>query len=110
MVSNDMRKLIASNIAYYRKAKRLSQAELGQKLGLARNSVSDLETGDTQVTAVQLINICEALGVPVAVMFEEPDAASRDEDILLSLYRDDDDFKTAVDLLIRAKTSSDPKK
>ena len=64
-VSDDMKMLIASNISYYRKLRNLSQTQLGTVLGVARNTISNLEHGDIPVTAYQLATICETLDVPV---------------------------------------------
>lgn len=104
-MSNDMKMLISSNISYYRKYRKWSQAQLGAVLGLARNTVSDLERGDIPVTAYQLAAICDALDVPVAAMFEAPESDHTEESLILHRYREDIEFRTAVNLLMKSRQS-----
>lgn len=102
-MSDDMKKLIASNILYYRKSRQWTQAQLGAALGVARNTISDLEHGNTPVTAYQLAAICEALNIPVAIMFEPPESDHAAEERILHRYREDIEFRAAVNLLMQSK-------
>lgn len=104
-MSSDMKMLIASNISHYRKLRKWSQVQLGTILGLARNTISDLEHGNIPVTAYQLAAICEALDVPVAAMFESPESDHTEESLILHRYREDVDFRTAVSLLMKSRQS-----
>lgn len=104
-MSDNMKMLISSNISYYRRLRKWSQAQLGTALGIARNTVSDLERGDIPVTAYQLAAICEALDVPVAAMFEPPESDHTEEYLILHRYREDVDFRTAVNLLMKSRQS-----
>lgn len=102
-MSNDLKKLISSNILYYRKLRKWSQSQLGAALGIARNTVSDLERGDISVSAYQLAAICDALDVPVSAMFEKPESDHSTEIFILHRYREDIEFRTAVNLLMKAR-------
>lgn len=106
-MSDDMKMLIASNISYYRKLRNLSQTQLGTVLGVARNTISNLEHGDIPVTAYQLSTICETLDVPVAAMFEPPESDHTQEALIIHRYREDIEFRTAVNLLMKTQQSEE---
>jgi transcriptional regulator with XRE-family HTH domain len=48
----------------------LSQAALGEKLGVSFQQVQKYESGANRVSAARLFEICKALKVPLASMFE----------------------------------------
>jgi transcriptional regulator with XRE-family HTH domain len=48
----------------------MSQGSLGEKLGVSLQQIHKYESGDNRVSAARLFEICEALGVPLASMFE----------------------------------------
>ena len=48
----------------------LTQEELGQKLGVSFQQVQKYENGSNRVSAARLFEICEALDVSLASMFE----------------------------------------
>jgi len=54
---------------------RLSQAALGEKLGVSFQQVQKYESGTNRVSAARLFEICKALKVPLASMFERDPAA-----------------------------------
>ena len=60
------------NIAYYRKLKGLKQAELAEKVKLSRTHISNLEAPNmpTSISLESLMDIADALKVPVAKFFE----------------------------------------
>ena len=53
----------------------LSQAALAQKLGLSFQQVQKYESGVNRVSAARLFEICKALKVPLASMFERDPTA-----------------------------------
>lgn len=55
----------------------VNDAELGEQLGLSRQSVHALRTGRSQANSARLKQIAAALGVPTAVMMTTPAAAIR---------------------------------
>jgi transcriptional regulator with XRE-family HTH domain len=53
-----------------RLALNMSQAELGKRLGVTFQQVQKYEKGTNRVSAARLFDICEALDVSLASMFE----------------------------------------
>ena len=60
------------NIAYYRKLKGLKQSDLAGRVGLSRTHISNLEAPNmtTSVSLESLMDIADAIGVPVAKFFD----------------------------------------
>ncbi len=58
------------NIAYYRKEKGLSQIELAEKVDISRTHMSRIETADCAVSLDVVFDICDALGVKPAQLFD----------------------------------------
>ena len=48
----------------------MSQAVLGEKLGVTFQQIQKYESGRSRVSAARLLEICEALDVSLASMFE----------------------------------------
>jgi transcriptional regulator with XRE-family HTH domain len=49
---------------------KISQTALGKTLGVSFQQVQKYESGSNRLSAVRLFEICEALQVPLASMFE----------------------------------------
>ena len=49
---------------------KISQTALGKTLGVSFQQVQKYESGSNRVSAARLLEICEALQVPLASMFE----------------------------------------
>ena len=65
---------IGNRIAYYRKQRRLSQAELARNIGISVSYMSKIERADLESFAViTLLDIAEALGVPPMALLTEDD-------------------------------------
>lgn len=62
-------RLLALNIAYYRKVNGLSQMELAEKVDISRTHMSRIENGDSAVSLDTIFSISEALQVPVDKLF-----------------------------------------
>lgn len=116
---------IEENIRKYRKLKRMSQAELGELVGLAPSAISMYEGGQREPPVSSLRRIAEALDVPLAIllgkdsdggyyidpttadtaqeMFENPDLR-----MLFDAARDSrpEDLQMAADLLRRLKATN----
>ena len=56
-MSNSVRSEIARNLIYYRKRKHLTQADLGKKLGVKRNTISSWESGVNAIDVEMLFHI-----------------------------------------------------
>lgn len=53
-----------------RVAKGLTQAELGERLGVTQQAVANYEAGNDRLTAARLYQAAKALGVGVGELFE----------------------------------------
>ena len=82
----DQEKALAQRIQRARKAAKLSQEELGAQLGIEQSTVSLIETGVTEVSALRLVKIANILGRPVT-WFLGIDTLADDEAEALHLYR-----------------------
>lgn len=69
--------LIARSIQRERNRVGLSLTALAQKAGLAKSTLSQLETGKGNPSIETLWNIANALGVPFSNLFETPDDTSK---------------------------------
>jgi transcriptional regulator with XRE-family HTH domain len=58
------------NIAYYRKARGLSQIKLADKIDISRTHMSRIENNDCAVSLDVVFSIAKALDIPVAKLFE----------------------------------------
>lgn len=59
----DIKTNIASNLAFLRKKKGLTQAELAEKIGYSDKAISRWEKGDTLPDITMLYNLCEFYGI-----------------------------------------------
>jgi transcriptional regulator with XRE-family HTH domain len=62
---------IAAQIRAHRIARGLSQTALAEKLRVSFQQVQKYEKGVNRVSAARLFEICKALKVPLASMFED---------------------------------------
>jgi DNA-binding XRE family transcriptional regulator len=72
----EMRELLAavSPLAFWRRKRGLSQADVAKAAGIAQNYVSDLETGKREGSATQWLKIARALGVSMEELIADSDA------------------------------------
>lgn len=63
-------KRLGLNIAYYRKARNLSQAKLAELADISRTHMSRIETADCAVSLDVVFALCEALQVSPSQMFD----------------------------------------
>ena len=54
-----VRNEIAKNLAYFRKEKKLTQEDLGQQLGVKRNTVSSWESGINAIDVARCQGSCQ---------------------------------------------------
>ncbi len=66
----DNYKQLGLNIAYYRKAKGLSQIQLAEKINISRTHMSRIETADCAVSLDVIFNICDALEIKPNKLFD----------------------------------------
>lgn len=75
-MSNDVRRILGSNVRRLRKAAGLSQAELANRMGVDRAYVSGLELGQRNPTIVTLWHLGQALEIDLGEFFAQPPARS----------------------------------
>ena len=66
----DKYKCLGLNIAYYRKQRGMSQDQLAEAINISRTHMSRVETADCAVSLDVVFDICDALGVPPAKLFD----------------------------------------
>ncbi len=64
---------IGLNILHYRKEQGLTQMQLAEKCNLSRNHIQRIETAASSCTLDTLIDIAEALRIPLKKLFEFKD-------------------------------------
>jgi len=69
--------LVGSRIRMFRKGRKMSQAQLGKKLGVTFQQVQKYENGKNRVGASRLQMISTALDVPVGQLFTDGAGTSR---------------------------------
>ena len=63
-------KHLGLNIAYYRKARGLSQSQLAEQVNISRTHMSRIETADCAVSLDVIFALADALGVETCKLFE----------------------------------------
>lgn len=65
-------RLLGLTIAYYRKLRGLTQAELAEAINLSRTHISNIEApnGKTSISLNKLFDIADVLEVPVKDLFD----------------------------------------
>ncbi len=64
---------IGLNILHYRKEQGMTQMQLAEKCGVSRNHIQRIETAASSCTLDTLIDIAEALKIPLKKLFEFKD-------------------------------------
>lgn len=67
---------VAANLRRYRADAGMSQEALAQASGLSRRMISNLESGDTNISLSKLASLSRALGVGFAAMVANPAAST----------------------------------
>jgi transcriptional regulator with XRE-family HTH domain len=67
---NSVDKLVGQNIRIFRTAKRLSQTELGNVIGVTFQQLQKYEKGTNRIGSGRLSQIADALDVPISRFFE----------------------------------------
>jgi transcriptional regulator with XRE-family HTH domain len=76
-MSEDVRRMVGSNVKKLRLAAGFTQAELADRVGVDRAYISGLEQGNRNATIVSLWHVATALNAPVRSLFEESGRRSR---------------------------------
>jgi transcriptional regulator with XRE-family HTH domain len=70
-MSDDVRRLVGTNVKMLRLAAGISQAALAERMGVDRAYVSGLELGQRNPTIITLWHLAKALDVPIRTLFAE---------------------------------------
>src|SRR5699024_3009164 len=65
----ELNKFIGNKIRYYRKLAKLTQDELAEKLGLAKGTISNYESGYRTPQQDRLFELAEVLGISINDLF-----------------------------------------
>ncbi|GMA38216.1 helix-turn-helix domain-containing protein [Mobilicoccus caccae] len=63
---------IGGRVRQARLGRAMSQADLGDRVGLDRSALTRVEAGDRRITALELLSIADCLHVPMSWFLEEP--------------------------------------
>jgi transcriptional regulator with XRE-family HTH domain len=75
--AQEIDKIIGRNVRIHRLAKKMSQTELGDQLGVSFQQVQKYESGANRVGSGRLYQIAAILGVHVSTFFKGGEAAER---------------------------------
>lgn len=67
---NEKYRKLGLNIAYYRKRSGLSQLQLAELVDISRTHMSRIETADCAVSLDVVFDICDALHITLAELFD----------------------------------------
>jgi transcriptional regulator with XRE-family HTH domain len=79
-MSEDVRRMVGRNVRRLRRAARLSQAALAERMGVDRAYISGLELGERNPTILTLWHLTQALGVRVSALFRERTMRTKSRD------------------------------
>ena len=89
------------NLKQIRKDKNISQEELAEKLGVARQSISKWETGENYPSMQNIICLCDIFKCKINTLVHEniSDLNSLDEDVKMSVVKFKEEKQKKVKLL-----------
>lgn len=91
--ATDIDRTVGVRIKILRKAKGLTQTELGVAAGVTFQQIQKYEKGANRVSGSRLQEVARVLDVPISVLFGETEGTSQADDLALLVVAD------AVDLL-----------
>jgi transcriptional regulator with XRE-family HTH domain len=87
----DLARAIGARARALRRAASLTQEQLAEQVGLQPSAISRFENGAVGLSVTTLLDMSDALGVPLARFFEDPTGAQppedADEQALLAQWR-----------------------
>lgn len=94
-----------NRIRELREGRRWTQAQLGKKIGAARNTISGYETGDRQLTPALICALCDLFGCTADYLLGRSEARSpavSEEEVrlLLAWRAAPDHVKEAISILL----------
>jgi transcriptional regulator with XRE-family HTH domain len=80
-------KLIAEKVRMARQAANLNQAELAEKIGIKRTSITNIENGQQKIQIYTLHLISETLHLPIFALLPTSDSLELDKNLLIANKR-----------------------
>ncbi len=91
-MDTNIKSVVAKNIAFYRKQKKLSQKSLADMIGVKHNTISSWESCTNTIDIDNLYAICQVLNVSINTMYGINNAQlTTSTDIGIELYNQLDD-------------------
>lgn len=94
---------LGSQIRRFREARKLSQKELAQLIGVSNSRISNWEQGINRPDADTIVSLCKALAVSPSELLNVhlcEDELSSQERKVLQAYRAKPELRQAVDILL----------
>ena len=89
MTEKELRAILSANIKRYRNCRKLSQAELAEKLNISIPFLSDVENGRKWVSPATLVKFADALGIEPHELFKPSEHLSPDMAFVLEKWSDE---------------------
>lgn len=110
----DIKTIVAKNILFYRKQRKLSQKALAEQIGVKHNTISAWESCTNDVDIESLFKICDILDVHINTMMEINDETnnfpmSSEEKKLLIEYRNHPEMQPAINKMLDIKNNNETK-
>ena len=100
--------IIAKRIKRYRENSKLTQEKLGEKVGLSRNEISNLECNKNNLSYKTLCDLCDALDICPCEFMCGADHKTIDDNIIgLIKHFDEEDKYIVYQMLITYKALKD---
>lgn len=82
ITAKDIQKNLGKQIQRIRRKRKLSQEKLAEKIGIATNSLSNIETGNSFMTVYTLEKIINTLEISPKELFDFPEYADNSTDMV----------------------------
>jgi len=89
MEESDIRRVLSTNIKYYRGLRGWSQVVLAEKIGISTNFLADIETGKSWVSPSTLSKLANIFQIEVYELFKPKNVSSEEaKEAIKSLVND----------------------
>lgn len=99
----DVSSHVASKIKYFRQLNKMTQKELGEKVGVAHNTISSYESGTNEPEQDMLFKLAQAFNISINDLFPpiSTDNSNRNKTELLAAHIDDDVTEDQMDDILK---------
>lgn len=77
---NEVKRNFGNTLRFFRHDRDYSQEYVGEKTGLHRTYISDIERGDRNLSLINIIKICEVLTIDPSTFFNEMEKRTRKDE------------------------------